>query len=463
LSACSLYHRQYRAGAGAHVSNPNYDLYFIESDDNGWFWEPAQAQSAFEAVRSSAAAGDTFVVLFVAGWHHLSRCCDDNVEGFKEVLTRINGELARSMYREARRRVHGTQEAPMRVIGIYLGWRGRSLPGLIDYATFFGRKAAAMRVGESDVREFLVRLRDFYVSHGGTATPGGSRNLLGLITIGHSFGGQVVLRATSTFIEHELMQFGAPPAYLRERPSGATGTTPSMLLGGFGDLIVLINPAVEAAAYQRLHALGIRARYSDTQTPVMLTISADNDGPRGTYFPLGRILGEWLTTAPHIADARERGLERRALGFATEQVTHRLEPVDGTMRLKSATRVSQPEPACVGHDRCEYTWYDWANRPAVRVAPDTLTADEYSRRALASIASHDFSATTVFDDVVLKPVSGNIPHQALIVASASPNIIDGHNGMFCEPLLRFLTRYIGFIEARRKLPLSTLQSTSPER
>ena len=79
-----------------------FDLYFVEADDEGWFWQADQANRALDAVRRSAAARNTFVLLFVHGWHHSAQCCDDNVESFKETLKRLHIELTKPDYRRAR-------------------------------------------------------------------------------------------------------------------------------------------------------------------------------------------------------------------------------------------------------------------------------------------------------------------------------------------------------------------------
>jgi len=452
FSGCSFQHAPFRLGNNAHQPSP--DLYFVEADDYGWFWDPDQARKALSAVRSSEQT-DTLVLIFVAGWHHSTRCCDDNVVGFEQVLMKLQDELKRKMYDEARKVIHRGSADPVHVMGIYIGWRGRSLPGFPDYFTFWGRKAAAMRVGESDVREFLVDLRNIYENHARAQRGASDPRLLGLVTIGHSFGGQVVLRATSTFIEQELMLLGAQPSYLRVPATPGSGPDLSSTLGGFGDLVILINPAVEAAAYQRLHALGISPHYSSSQTPVMLTISAENDTARKWFFPFGRKLGEILTGKPEVSDAREREMERATIGFELEQVTHRLEPIDQTKRLHGET-LHRRDPTCPDKEYCRYTWYRWSENPKGvegKTAPDSLSADDCNDAVLGPIAAHDFSARSVFANVALYPTAGNIPNQPLIVASASRDVIDNHNGMFSEPLLQFLTRYIGFVEARRFLPL----------
>ena len=138
-----------------------------------------------------------------------------------------------------------------RLIGIYVAWRGASLPGFLDYVTFWGRKSAAQRTGEVDLREFLDRLNQVYRRHNETtgkqtaqATDTAPNTFLGLVTIGHSFGGQVLLRSVSAALEQELQSVTPVPGYLRSE----SPTQPQPLgrpLRGFGDLVVLVNPAVE--------------------------------------------------------------------------------------------------------------------------------------------------------------------------------------------------------------------------
>lgn len=89
----------------------------------GWFRRPEQARDATDHVRQSASSVDTFVVIFVHGWHHSTECCDENVEGFNETLARLYEQLAH------------LQPPPTNfaLVRIYVGWRARSLPGDLDY------------------------------------------------------------------------------------------------------------------------------------------------------------------------------------------------------------------------------------------------------------------------------------------------------------------------------------------
>jgi hypothetical protein len=365
LVACSSYqHEPHRLGPAAQLDNADYTLRFVEADDNGWFWDKSQAAGTMDLIRASAARMDTFVIVFVHGWHHSAECCDGNVEGFKETLGRLHDELSKKMYETARNTIqHGPGWSPQfRLIGVYIGWRGSSLPGLADYATFFGRKASAERVGETDLREFLIRLNGMYLEQQ-TPKPGNaSRAFLGLVTVGHSFGGQAVLRAVSSTLEGRLEDLNPTPAFLRGSAPAAPQPA-AHALQGIGDMVILVNPAVEAAAYQRLHVLSQGLTYGPEQTPVLVTFSAENDGARHGLFRAGRIAGEILGRKPHIADPVEREMERQSLGVYGEnatqnsQVTHRLIPVDPTVLLNS-TKISHPrDPLCHGPASCEMQWY----------------------------------------------------------------------------------------------------------
>lgn len=465
---CGGYHHQYRPDTPVTTA-VGPEIHFVEADDEGWLWAPAQANNAIAAATEAAEQGDAVVVVFIHGWHHLAKCCDENLEGFRQVLGKLDEQLGRDMYKEARSLIHnGDPRRPVRIIGIYVGWRGRAWPGFLDYLTFWGRKSAAERVGETDLQEFLVRLRDLHQSRqirpedltdpAIAQRPG---KLFGLVEIGHSFGGQVLLRATDPYLEHKLISINPRPGYLRDKtPVDPPAEPLKAPVEGFGDLVVLINPAVEAAAYQRLHALS-RMNFAPAQWPLMLTISATNDGPRKTWFNAGRVAGEIFGGKPG-KEAREDTLERRALGFATEQVTHELKPVNPDEKLHKQALAQQADSACPQCAGKSFDWYDWERKPEPRLRPDSLSAEvphglggEARRLAVAKlahdIACFDFSKQTTFFDVVLEPKQDAPPlaNQAFIVAETPPNLVDGHNGMFSRPLMDFLTTYIGFAEAKR--------------
>ena len=450
LAACSGYrHEAYRLDERSKPEGEDFDLYFVEADDEGWFWQPAQADRALLAVEESVRARDTFVLLFVHGWHHSAECCDSNVQSFRKTLGQLRGELARAVYAGARAEYAQAEkpEDDFKVIGIYLGWRGRSLPGFLDYFTFWGRKSAAERVGENDSREFIARLNQLYLKKRGEED---QQNFLGLISIGHSFGAQVLMRATASTLEQQLISLAAPSGYLRRAaPEAPRGDEKA--LQGIGDLIVLLNPATEAAAYHRLHLLSMGLRYRSSQTPVMLTVSTENDYARHRLFTFGRVLGEFFTGKPRKADEFEREAERKALGVDGENVrhvTHRISPVDPREKLIREDAGVAVEPGCDRRGECGADWRVWAP------LPDRVVKEDVPSRVdaqLERLRDFDFSGFVRLGNVNLEPGSGAIPYQPMIVATTNEAIVDNHSGIFTQPLIRFLIPYIALIEAKLAL------------
>jgi hypothetical protein len=134
-------------------------------------------------------------------------------------------------------------------------------------------------------------------------------------------------------------------------------------------------------------------------------------------------------------------------------VTHRIEPVDANVKLVGGKLQGKPESYCKEKSKCEFDWYDWKEDTNKLHEEDSLSSREPTLPVVEKIGAHDFASRTVFSDVVLEPLETPLPHQAFIVASASPKVIDGHNGMFSRPLMDFLTKYIGFTEAKKFYPV----------
>ncbi len=448
LTGCSSYrHHPYRSAEKTTVEREEYTLHFIEADDEGWFWDPSQATRAIELVRDKVEERNTIVLVFIHGWHHSAECCDDDVEGFKETLIRLKRQLSAP----AHAAVQTADTAPaqeINVVGIYIGWRGRSLPGFINYFTFWGRKASAERVGNTDFGEFLSRLNHLYLSHNSRRqdeapdrTRVASDHFLGLVTIGHSFGGQVLLKAIGNSLEAQLIRNSPGAGYLRTHDTESTRHD-SPAIEGIGDLIVLLNPATEAAQYHRLHLLSRKLRYPPEQTPIMLTVSARNDVPRHRLFSFGRILGEIFTGKPRKTDPVEREVERSALGVYRHHITHRLVAVDPSSRLIPTRIEHERELGCPGTGPCLCDFLEWSEPPRI-TAPESLTASSATR-----LQSFDLSAEVTFNNVRLTPQPNALPYQPFIVAEAEEAIIDGHNGIFTAPFLEFLVSYIAFVETK---------------
>lgn len=233
LSGCAMFDRPYPV---PEPSTDPFDFRVIQSDDYGSLWDPSAAQRTLEDTAADAQRTNTFVVLFIHGWHHSAREDDDNLRDSKKTLKALYALLATDKRAQLRQALTGTPD--FKLIGIYVGWRGQSLPMPLDYLTAWGRKAAAERVGEGDVSEFIQRLQGLY-SRTNTFDPDAPEDQVckpftGLVTIGHSFGAQVLWKAMSRNLEAPLIARSknfssvlAPEATPRRRRSPPPPSTPS--------------------------------------------------------------------------------------------------------------------------------------------------------------------------------------------------------------------------------------------
>lgn len=120
-----------------------------------------------------------------------------------------------------------TNKTPRKVVGIYVGWRGESIaiPG-VNNITFWDRKNTAHEVGYLGMAELLLRLEEIRNIKNTQEPPIKSR----LVVIGHSFGGAAVYSATAQILADRFINSTKDKNYVGDA-------------AGFGDLVVLLNPA----------------------------------------------------------------------------------------------------------------------------------------------------------------------------------------------------------------------------
>ncbi len=395
-----------------------YQLFVVQADDFGSLWSVADAQKVLERVSADLAFDNVYVLLFIHGWHHNADPEDESLQQFQSTLARVSRRLAGSNLSEVRRDLSGT--GSFRLIGVYVGWRGRSLPGVLDYLTMWWRKSAAERVGDGDVREFILRLQRIYRSNSAPTRPQnpGRRHFMGLVTVGHSFGAQVLLKSLAAELEADLAERApalsgtvSPPVPL----SGLNVRGERVPIEGFGDVNILLNPAVEAYEYARIDRLSRQLSYPSCQLPQLLVFSAVNDVPRKFFFPIARAVTRLYRAG--FRTSEQGVLWGTALGELQEQQTH-------TLRV-----VATPE---------ENSLQD---------------ADYDSASGRARIRDWDFTGTTVFNDVELERIepraqSANSP---VAVVSADSTLVDGHDGIFKARFWNFLVDYVTFMEGKRML------------
>jgi pimeloyl-ACP methyl ester carboxylesterase len=258
------------------IETPEYLLGFVELDDLGWFWDRKQKQAVVDAVRETALEQDVAIVVFAHGWNHDSDARDGNVLKFQQIL----GRLARVESEAARLRCL----QPRRVVGVYMGWRGKAFKGaghlpatLYNWTSFFSRKATAHRVGAEDAAELLSDLDRIRAEASGAAgrTPNASR----MVVVGHSFGTAVVYGAISRILAERRIHLA---------DGGVNAAS-------FGDLVVLVNPAIEASLLvpfeQATESYNkSEKRESSAFHPILAVFASQGDGPNRFLFPVARTL-----------------------------------------------------------------------------------------------------------------------------------------------------------------------------
>jgi hypothetical protein len=250
-----------------------YSLAFIEFNDKGQMFEPAQLDRTLAEVhraRTARAGAKPMIVLFVHGWKNNASEDSGNVWGFRQVLAglALNASLSAP-----------TEE----VVGIYVGWRGATItaPVLKEF-TVFDRHHAARHVPVPVMSGALQRLMEAAKESAISPSPAT------MVMIGHSFGGAVLEIAVAPPLTRAVREARAAHA--------KTVTWPA-------DLIVLLNEAhegQEAKPLLDLMAAELKpwtcAKPSDAAAysrPAIISISSTGDVATRGYFP-----GEQLIARP---------------------------------------------------------------------------------------------------------------------------------------------------------------------
>ena len=274
-----------------------YTLGFVEIDDQGQFYEKKQAEFLLEFLKKEQQP--KYVTIFVHGWHHNADENDFNVKRFKDSLKETK-----------------LRNPAFNVIGIYVGWRGEtiSIP-VLRLMSFWNRKAVSEEVGRNALVDFLLRVETIDNAKG----PETNR----LLTIGHSLGASVLFNAL-----HQV---------LLERMTQPDNDEPRL---GFGNLLVLVNPALEAIRYTTLREAAQRYerehRFKDTQNPLLIIASSESDTIIKNTFSMGRALSAAFedhrtattdggTSVPSPLAPSEWVLDTTAVGHVEQFITHRLE------------------------------------------------------------------------------------------------------------------------------------------
>jgi hypothetical protein len=389
----------------------DFSLAFVEFDDQGRFWNREQLDLVEKTLEEANRVPDTSgvaIIVFAHGWRHGCEVCDQNVTCFRTFLKQINSDATVAAG------LTGGAVKRKRVVGIYAGWRGLSEKiQPFEDLSFWARKRVAQRIGEQDLVELLTRVELF----ARRANAEDSRRVR-LVLIGHSLGGTMVYGALANVLKVRALQAAPRPG----EPAG-----PDSVIRGFGDLVLLLNPAFEASLYAPLHDIETRfGRFSPKQTPVLVMVASETDKPNRTWFPMGRQLD---TLFQKTGDRGSRKEIVTAVGNYEPFWTHRLTAIEPPAHPpKGKGFLTSPNCSCelplhpISEAEARDLGSILAGKKAAAEAPAGMTTP-YGRALLTA----------------LKPMD---PNQPFWVVRASNDVMQGHSGIFTTFLMDFVRRVI---------------------
>jgi hypothetical protein len=201
-----------------------YAVAIVEFDDQGEPWDLRQLEAVTDLIRRLNRTSEHGVLLFqfIHGWKSNASRTEDSGARLAWFQDRI-ADIARRSGSPVATDPRGGRP----VVGLYIGWRGRtySLPVLIE-ASFWNRRVAAHRVSSIRLIEVLLR------SANAAAENPDSKCVL----IGHSMGGMVLEKTLAPALVDRILAV--------ERQGGSAPLE--------YDLILSANPSTEALYSKQL-------------------------------------------------------------------------------------------------------------------------------------------------------------------------------------------------------------------
>ncbi len=298
-----------------------YDLHITEFDDQGWVHQSndsstadKQIDSAIDQIKSTLNAGEKVrLFIYIHGWRHFAASDDSNVQEFRLFL------------KEMAKVANGAK-----VIGIYVGWRGLPIRGIEPFAslTFWDRKRAAEQIAQGSVRELFSRLHA--LSGFRPAPPQQDTRLvtkqprtrdeavLRTYVIAHSFGSSIAFRALSqSMIE----------SFTNDLDTDAASVS------RFIDMLVLVNPAIEASRFEALRRSALQRRavciksgkplcdQPAYQSPVLAIFQSEGDWATQKAFPVAATIANVFQNE---ISAEQKYANRHTIGWDGRYQTHHM-------------------------------------------------------------------------------------------------------------------------------------------
>jgi len=277
---------QFEPATTAAALHHNYDLSFIEFDEQGDYWDRRQLGWTIDAIKREARAKDLVLLIYVHGWQNdAGTLPGHDVDKFEGLLNRLAS----------------TESTPnRRFFGVYIAWRGKSVPGgdgvfspgspmdwlsqavlLVPHElSLYDRQRAAIRTAGMPITEAI-----FASVNASRTAARESGHLTRSILIGHSFGALIVEKA--------LCEALAAQVIVNDAYSGQPFPAPA-------DTVLLLNSAAQSIYAKELMDMLRRRRPAGDRgeageitadRPLVVSVTSTADSATGTLFPIGVGLG----------------------------------------------------------------------------------------------------------------------------------------------------------------------------
>lgn len=378
--------------ASSDDNDRNAEIGFIEFNDHGFQKDQEAVKNIFtnlSSMSSDTNVSPLLLVVFIHGWHHNASPDDINVKSFENFLRNLQYEEDNISFSSTKRQV----------VGIYIGWRGESNESIFSPLTYRSRKMAGLRVGQYGVQEILAELNLIRKEDPKSR----------LVSIGHSFGGGVLYSSVMQNLVDSVVS---------AKPKDMVGNLP-VIDKAYGDLVILMNPALEAARVEVLNRrLSEIAKFNECQPLVLASFTSQYDTALSDAFPKGQAI--FFRDDKKVAEADDyEALVTTSYGNETNFRTHELECSD-----------------CVYNE-----------------APKFLTVDQY-RQAFSGWGEFRTNENSKFivDNVKLSHFSGShikpgSPITNVYVKGA--NLIADHNAIWGGEFSKFARALIGMEFAKQ--------------
>ena len=416
--------RQYRTDERPQVYNPNpnpppkaivevapnYTVGYVEFDDQGWlygtnrFRTEMQMDAVLSRFSEESKTNGLLIVTFVHGWKHNASGGDSNVLMFHKVLNELGAMekwLGTKQHRPARR-----------IVGVYVGWRGLSASvEPFEELSFWDRKNTAEQVGHGAVIELLSNLE-------GLRTQGNrqykseiaqnKRMSTKLIVVGHSFGGDIVYSAVAPILTERMVE---------NYDADGHPQSPRTL----GDLVILINPAFEAARFETVQRLATTKVFPPNTNCTLAVFTSTADWATGLAFPAGRHLSTLFDTYEKHIDQAKANVT--AVGHYQPYINYDLKTIDRSSSAKASASMTNEVSRSASADQVV------AVRKQVQARAKHLTA-----------TTNDLIYTFSHCQLLARPDC--VRNDPVFNVAVDPNIIPSHDSIDRPVFIRFLSEFL---------------------